>query len=131
MFLFTDSNCYEGYNSLKLFSTFEEIKKYILDNINDIDNCIHIFEIDCNNTKFKNEIHIGKEEFLQKYAPIKFEFESIFKCQKLEDDENWKCEKKVKTYSEFGADWEDVRYIYKKKLRSRNEYYFTKNRKRN
>ena len=99
MFLFTDSNCYDGYNTLKLFPSFEEIKNYILDNIEGIDNCIHIFEIDCNNTKFKNEIHIEKEEFLQKYAPVGFKFESIFKKVKLEEDDNWVSERKTETYS--------------------------------
>jgi len=115
MFLFTDSNCYEGYNSLKLFNTFEEIKKYILDNINDIDNCIHIFEIDCNSAELKNETHIESEEFLQKYAPVGFEFESmLFRKPKLEEDKNWISVEKVERYSEFGSDWEDIKFIYKK-----------------
>jgi len=114
MFLFSDSNCFERYNFLKLFKTFEEIKKYILDNIDEIDNCIHIFEIDCNKSKFKNEIHVRKDKFLQKYAPVGFVYKTNMKNELLEKDKNWESKIEIKTYSMFGADWDDIKYIYKK-----------------
>lgn len=113
MYIYTFSDCHEGAGKPNLSNkNFEELVKEILQK--DLESCIHIYEVDCENAKIIKEQHYYLHEFLNKFAPKGYTYETLLLMNKLENSK-WKLTEKVENYDEAGVKWEDVIYCYEKK----------------